>query len=131
MNFFDYFPEFLDYINAKGHSVETIRGYNYDARAFKKYLKESGIPSTLSSIDHKIIRRFIIWMKKQNYSSATMKRKLDTLGSFYNYLEKEDGLLLYVIVSVKKLLGHKNLCTTQIQTHSSPEKLSSAVEALL
>ena len=28
MNFFDYFPEFINYIEAKGRSIETITGYS-------------------------------------------------------------------------------------------------------
>lgn len=81
---------FLEYSDARGHSEQTISSYLQDQRSFERFMREHNISSIVENIDAKIVRRYIVWMKAQNYASATMKRKLDSLSSFLNYLERED-----------------------------------------
>lgn len=91
MDFFDYHTEYLVYIDARGHSPCTVATYKSDANTFRKFLISQGLSPALSDIDHKVIRKYIVWMKNAcSYGPNTMKRKLDSLSSFYNYLEAEE-----------------------------------------
>lgn len=90
MDFFSYHSDFLTYVIAKGHSSSTAMAYKGDANCFRKFLKENGLSSDLSEIDHRVIRRYIVWMKARGNKFNTMKRKLDSLSSVFNYLELED-----------------------------------------
>lgn len=80
---------FLEYAGAKGHSPLTVSSYGNDEKNFLKFLNEQNLDSNLESIDAKIVRRYIVWMKSKGYSRATMKRKIDSLSSFFNYTEYE------------------------------------------
>ena len=90
MDFFDCYSDFLVYIDAKGHSPCTVSAYKSDANTFRKFLSDKGFKPNLLEIDHKVIRKYIIWLKEKGYANNSMKKKLDSLSSFYNYVEAEE-----------------------------------------
>ncbi|SHH67955.1 tyrosine-type recombinase/integrase [Desulfosporosinus lacus] len=103
MDFFSYHPDFLTYIIAKGHSSSTATAYGGDANCFRKFLKENGLSSDVSEIDQRVIRRYIVWLKARKNKPNTMKRKLDSLSSFFNYLELEDIIVKNPMGKVERI----------------------------
>lgn len=90
MDFCEAYQMFLEYVEARGHSPLTVSSYRQDQRSFLTFLAEKAIGPNLENLDAKIIRRYIIWMKAKGYSRATMKRKLDSLSSFFKYTAFEE-----------------------------------------
>lgn len=90
MEFCEAYQMFLEYVEARGHSPLTVSSYRQDQRSFQTFLWEKTIDPHLDNLDAKIVRRYIVWMKGKGYSRATMKRKIDSLSSFYNYTEFEE-----------------------------------------
>ena len=93
MEFEEAYQSFLEYTDAKGHSPLTISSYRQDMRSFRGFLLEAGLSTMVETIDAKVVRRYMVWMKKKNYAPATIKRKIDSFSSFCNYLESEEIIL--------------------------------------
>lgn len=93
MEFEQTYQSFLEYTDAKGHSPLTVSSYRQDMRRFKGFLLQGGLSTLVETIDAKVIRSYTVWLKKKNYAPATIKRKIDSLSSFCNYLESEDLIL--------------------------------------
>jgi len=53
-------------------------------------LTENTIEPILESLDAKVIRRYQVWMNNNGYARATMKRKIDSLSSFFKYTLYEE-----------------------------------------
>lgn len=100
---------FLEYVYAKGHASLTVSAYRQDQRCFQRFLKEKDVSPTLESIDAKLIRRYIVWMKGNGYSRSTMKRKIDSLSSFFNYTEYEDLIQTNPMKKVDRIKKAKSL----------------------
>lgn len=81
---------FLEYCEARGHSLLTVSSYRQDLRCFLKFLTENTIEPILESLDAKVIRRYQVWMNNNGYARATMKRKIDSLSSFFKYTLYEE-----------------------------------------
>jgi integrase/recombinase XerC len=82
---------FLQYLQfEKRFSEHTVIAYNNDLRQFIDYLETSYKISELSSIDHLIIRSWIVEMMEKKISSRTINRKITTLKTFYKYLLRQD-----------------------------------------
>lgn len=93
MEFEEAYQSFLEYTDAKGHSPLTVSSYRQDMRSFRGFLLEAGLSTMVETIDAKVVRRYMVWMKKKNYAPATIKHKIDSFSSFCNYLESEEIIL--------------------------------------
>jgi site-specific recombinase XerD len=93
MDFMKAYEEFLESKAAGGFSPLTIKSYRQDTRAFMAFLKEKGIEPLVENITSKVIRHYIVWLHKRNYSKTTANRKIDSLSSFCKYLVLEDIIL--------------------------------------
>lgn len=73
----------------RGYSEKTKRAYEDDLNAFQIFLKESGNDGLLSvkQID---IRIYLGTLVEAEYSRNTMRRKIASIRSFYNYLQKQE-----------------------------------------
>lgn len=73
----------------RGYSEKTKRAYEDDLNAFQIFLKESGNDDLLSvkQID---IRIYLGTLVEAEYSRNTMRRKIASIRSFYNYLQKQE-----------------------------------------
>lgn len=73
----------------RGYSEKTKRAYEDDLNAFRIFLKESGNDDLLSvkQID---IRIYLGTLVEAEYSRNTMRRKIASIRSFYNYLQKQE-----------------------------------------
>ena len=81
---------FLSYLkNQKGYSLHTILNYDNDLKAFLSFLQQEGI-SGYKEIDYKMIRNYLNYLDKKNFSKTTIARHISSLRSFYKYLLKEE-----------------------------------------
>jgi integrase/recombinase XerC len=81
---------FLQYLNIeKRYSPHTVRSYLNDLDQFFAFLTSqdfSGEPGDVTSHD---IRSWIVKMFRDNYTSASVHRKISCLRVYYRYLRKE------------------------------------------
>lgn len=79
--------EFLQYLRVvKQASPHTLRNYRIDLHAFHTFLKDSQPESSLSSIDRKIIRKYLTSHVSEGRSVRSQLRKLSALRSFFKFL---------------------------------------------
>jgi tyrosine recombinase XerC len=75
----------------KDASPYTLRNYAQEIRQFFQFLEDQGVPSW-DEVDRQVLRRYLLWLRKEEYVEASMARKLSELRSFCRYLIQE-GLL--------------------------------------
>ena len=75
----------------KDASPYTLRNYSHEIRQFLDFLKDEGI-DTWDDVDRQVLRRYILWLRKEGYVEASMARKLSELRSFCRYLLQEGFL---------------------------------------
>lgn len=81
---------FVAYGAANGLAEGTIHNYKQDISNFIKFLTEKNLSLELESIDPKIIRSYTVWMYEKNNARETIRRKLNSLSSLFNYCVKEE-----------------------------------------
>lgn len=89
------FNEFLDYLRSERNASElTCDSYISDFKIFLSSLIENGVPVDVKKIEVTHIRSYIVFLKKEkNYANATIRRKINSLKSFFNYLIDHDYLI--------------------------------------
>jgi integrase/recombinase XerC len=88
-----YIDLFIKYItNEKRYSEHTIRSYTNDLNQFTSFLEEQGVDFNPVTVDHKVIRNWIIFLLDSGVSSRSANRKISTLKSFYKFLYR-DGII--------------------------------------
>lgn len=75
----------------KDASPYTLRNYFHEIRQFLDFLESEGIDSW-DGVDRQVLRRYLVWMRKEGYVEASMARKLSELRSFCRYLVGEGDL---------------------------------------
>ena len=79
---------FLTMLKAERASKRTLEAYETDLRLFMTWLE--GEPATLG-INRDTVRCYLVYMQdEKNLKPNTVKRRLASLSSFFNYLEIED-----------------------------------------
>ena len=85
----------LDFIakleHENGFSEHTLRAYHKDLLQFDNFLKVEK-RSSLESINHILLRRFLAVLRSKNYSKTTIARKLASIRSFFKFLIREGEL---------------------------------------
>ncbi len=89
------FNEFLDYMRSEKNASElTIDSYVSDFKIFISYFVENGIATDIQKIEVTDIRAYIVFLKKEKkYANETIRRKINSLRSFFNYLVDQDYLI--------------------------------------
>jgi len=86
----------LDFVakleHEKGFSEHTLRAYHKDLLQFDNFLKAEK-RSSLESINHLLLRRFLAVLRSNNYSKRTIARKLASIRSFFKFLIREGELV--------------------------------------
>ena len=86
----------LDFVakleHEKGFSEHTLRAYHKDLLQFDNFLKAEK-RSSLESINHLLLRRFLAVLRSKNYSKRTIARKLASIRSFFKFLIREGELV--------------------------------------
>lgn len=127
-----YVDDFLEYLEViRKHSNHTINNYRIDLIDFYEFNKEK-----IKNVDREIVNKYMQYLYDKNISKATISRRLSSLRSFYNYLEKngivnknyfsmvknpkkENGLpkfvkevdvdKMFMIPDIRKPIGQRNL----------------------
>ncbi len=69
----------------KGYSEHTLRAYHKDLSQFNTFLRDENC-SSLKSVNHLLLRKFLAVLRTNNYSKTTIARKLASIRSFFKYL---------------------------------------------
>jgi integrase/recombinase XerC len=81
---------FLQYLQIeKRYSPHTVRSYLNDLDQFFLFLKSQGQPDDPVTVTSHDIRAWVVSMLGNNYSAASVHRKISCLRVFYRYLRKE------------------------------------------
>lgn len=75
----------------KDASPYTLRNYSHEIQQFLDFLKDQGAHSW-DAVDRQVLRRYLLWLRKEGYVEASMARRLSEIRSFCRYLLRE-GLL--------------------------------------
>lgn len=75
----------------KDASPYTVRNYRQEIGQFLDFLKDEGVESW-DDVDRQVLRRYLLWLRKEGYVEASMARKLSELRSFCRYLLNEGVL---------------------------------------
>jgi len=102
MEFMETYEMYLEYALAKGRSDNTIISYRQDARTFVKFRAEKGISTKVEDIDLRTIRLYTVWLRANKFSLASINHKLDSMASFFNFLENEDMLQKNIMKRVER-----------------------------
>ncbi|MBI9066462.1 MAG: tyrosine-type recombinase/integrase [Salinivirgaceae bacterium] len=85
-----YIDAFVRYItNEKRYSKHTIRSYKSDLEQFVEFVYAEDIQFNPLTIDHHIIRKWIIHLMESGTSARSVNRKITTLKSFFRFLLRE------------------------------------------
>lgn len=90
MQHFEQFLGFLRY--EKRYSVHTVTAYTKDLDQFIQFGSEMVEDFSLLTVDHHLIRQWVISLMDQRMTVVSVKRKISTLRSLYKYLLRE-GLM--------------------------------------
>ncbi len=84
--------EYLEYLEIeKTLSLNSLNSYSCDLLHFANYLKDQTIEDT-STLDRKDINSYIRHLRKNNYASSTINRKIVSLKGFFNWLTERKVL---------------------------------------
>ena len=75
----------------KDASPYTVRNYLQEITQFLDFLKDEGVDSW-DGVDRQMLRRYLLWLRKEGYVEASMARKLSEVRSFCRYLVQEGDL---------------------------------------
>ena len=87
--YIDIFTFFLK--NEKNYSNNTIVSYKNDLTQFFNYLKDYKLlkKTNIKYINHKIMRKYIVYLKENKYSRRSISRKISSIRSFFKFIHKE------------------------------------------
>ena len=96
------FELFLSELERKDFSVKTVLSYKGDLNDFSRFIQDeiNKAEIAVSEIDLKLLRSFLIWLKRKKISHRSIQRKMSTLSSFFRYLEKRGKIRKNIIKSL-------------------------------
>lgn len=83
--------QFIKHLQKQGRATATQLAYSKDIEQLLEYLKENGITS-LESVTVDQLRGFKEHLKKQDYTLKSVSRKLNSVKSFFKFLNKANIL---------------------------------------
>ncbi|MFN3531834.1 MAG: tyrosine recombinase XerC [Candidatus Brocadia sp.] len=90
----DHINKYLAHIeHNRNFSSQTLRAYQNDLHQYLSFLIAEGC-CDLGSVSRLFLRRFLAFLKKQDYSKTTIARKLVSIRSLYKFLCRE-GILKF------------------------------------
>ena len=102
--------EFLEYIAViKKRSKHTVLSYENDLNQFCAYCVRVYDQSEIAAINHLIIRSWIMEMKSDRISNASINRKISALKSFYKFLIRKGIVDKSPMAKVQTLKKSKRL----------------------
>lgn len=87
-------PLFIEYISLeKNYSPNTITAYRKDLESFQSFCKNEFDERNLIDLPYSIIRSWIVDLVEVKISNRSINRKVSSLKSYYNYLQKTKQIL--------------------------------------
>lgn len=80
--------QFIKHLEKIGRATSTILAYGKDIEQLIEYLKQEGI-TDLEDVTEKHLKGFKGDLKNQDYTLKSVSRKLNSVKSFFKYLNKE------------------------------------------
>ena len=104
---------FLDYLkNEKHYSLHTLDAYQRDINQFNHWLSLQKNKITLDSIKFFHIQQFVSQLHRQDLGARSIKRKLSSLRSFFNYLFKNKYIIINPTLDIQTPKGQNYLPKT-------------------
>ena len=103
---------FLKYIEyQKKYSSNTVNSYANDLNAFFAFCFDNNFIKSQDEIisDYKIIRKWIAKLSSEGLNSKSINRKLSTLRSYYNFLQRENLIDFNPVSKISRLKTEKKL----------------------
>lgn len=97
----EYIKAYITFLkNKKKSSQNTIEAYVRDLSAFEAYLISRGI-SDITSVEQEDVIGFLMDMKKDELSTATMNRRLASTRSFFKYMVDNNHVIVNPVSNLK------------------------------
>ena len=117
------FLRYLEY--EKNYSKNTINAYRIDLTAFKDFCITEFDQEELTTIHYNQIRSWIVSLVNQDISNRSVNRKISSLKTFYNFLQKIEE------IEINPLAKHKALKVQQkIQTPFDTNEVAAVIAIL-
>ncbi len=83
--------KFIKYcMNHRRLSPDTVKAYSLDLKGFSEYLTTMEAPVTSSGdVTRQILQDYVMYLN-ENFAVKTVRRRIASIRSFYNYLEGEE-----------------------------------------
>ena len=88
--------------NEKNYSNYTIVSYRNDLIQFFNYLKLYRIlkDDKIEDVDRSVMRKYIVYLKKSDYSARSISRKISTVRSFFKFCLREGIIKVNPIINL-------------------------------
>lgn len=83
------YDQYQDFLKEDGKAKATIVAYTKDVEQLAEYAKEQG-KTSVDEINFEDISQFKELLKKRRYTNKSISRKINSIKSFFRYLENED-----------------------------------------
>ncbi len=83
------YDQYQDFLEEDGKAKATIVAYTKDVEQLTDYAKEQG-KTSVDEINYEDISQFKELLKKRRYTNKSISRKINSIKSFFRYLENED-----------------------------------------
>ena len=105
----DYINKYLTHIeHDRNFSSQTLRAYRSDLYQYLSFLNAEGC-SSFGDVTRLLLRKFLAFQKKQDYSKTTIARKFVSIRSFYKFLCREGILEFNPVESIRTPKLNRNL----------------------
>ncbi|MCR4319204.1 MAG: tyrosine recombinase XerC [Candidatus Brocadiaceae bacterium] len=105
----DYINKYLAHIeHDRNFSSQTLRAYRNDLQQYLSFLNAERC-SSFGSVTRLLLRKFLAFQKKQDYSKTTIARKFVSIRSFYKFLCREGILEFNPVESIRTPKLNRNL----------------------
>jgi tyrosine recombinase XerC len=74
----------------KNFSYNTVNAYLKDLNALLSYLNKDNKINNFASIDYRLIRKYVVFLKQNKYSDRTIARKISSFRVFFKYLVQQE-----------------------------------------
>lgn len=92
-----YLHRFLQYVQfERGYAANTLAAYERDLRQFQEFVQASGVEKW-AALRSEVLEGFVTWLQDQEYSTATVGRKVAAARSFLHFLFAE-GVIVSELV---------------------------------
>lgn len=101
---------FLKYLKyERRYSQHTITSYKTDLEQFSKFLQYRYEGADPASVDHKMIRDWLVSLVSENTSPRSVNRKIACLRSFYKFLLRKGSIRRDPTMKVRVLKSSRNI----------------------